>query len=422
METIEEKIKAANEEACQKMIEAQPVLIDVKKALDVIPGMQPNLILHSGPPISWDRMCPPQKNGVIGAVLFEGLAKNAKEAEAAIRAGDILIEPCHEHQTVGSMAGITSASMKVFVVENKVHGNLSFHQIYGRGRNLFTFGVYDDQVLEDYRWSHGPFAEAMAAGVRQSGGINLRNIIARSLTMGDECHNRSMAGTYHFMLELIGAMSDAGVDAKMLGDFGRMGIEYFTFFLFLNMATAKNMTDAAHGIPYSSVVTTMCRNGVDFGVRVSGLEGQWFTAPAPEIQGLYFSSKWTKEDAVPDMGDSSITETVGLGGFVISNAPAFLQMVGCSLQEARQFTEEMYEITLTKNLNFRLPSWEFQGAPLGIDIRKVLQTNIAPIIDTGIAAREGGFIGIGLNRAPMEAFQDALVAFAEKYLETGEQS
>jgi hypothetical protein len=358
----------------------------------------------------------PQKNGVIGAILFEGLARDANEAEKAARSGEILLAPCHDHSMVGAMTGITSASMHVFVIKNQVHNNLSFHQIFEPGENMLTFGVCSQKVLEEYRWMNGVWAQAMAAGVRASRGINLRNIMARALTMGDECHNRCVAGTYHFMLELISAMSQAGVDPKMIGMFARTAVDHPISFLFLNMAAAKNIVDAGHGVQYSSVVTALSRNGVDFGIRVSGLGDRWFTAPAPEIEGLYFSSQWSKADASPDMGDSSITETAGLGAFVISNTPAHLKMVGCTLEDARRYTQEMYEITVTKNPNFLLPAWDFIGTPLGIDIRKVVQTNITPIIDTAIASKEGGIIGIGLCRAPMQCFRDALVALAEEYL------
>jgi hypothetical protein len=314
------------------------------------------------------------------------------------------------------MAGITSASMYVFIVKNLIHNNVSFHQIYGPGRNMFTFGSFNEKVFNEYKWTHGSWAQAMASGIRASGGINLRNIMARSLTMGDDCHNRGVAGTYHFMLELIYSMSQAGVDAKMLGIFSKNAIEIFNIFVFLDMAAAKNIADAGHGVPFSTIVTTLCRNGVEFGIRVSSLGDSWFTAPAPEVEGIYFSSQWSKKDANLDMGDSAITETIGLGGFVMSNAPALLQMVGCTLQDARRYTQDMYEITVTKNPNFLLPAWDFQGAPLGIDLRKVVQTNITPIIDTGIAGKNGGFIGVGLNRAPMKCFQEALIAFSEKYL------
>lgn len=415
MTSLEEKIEAANQLVCTKMMEAQPILVNVQKAIDVVPGMLPNMILHSGPPITWDRMCQPQKNGVIGTALFEKLARDAKEVEGAVHSGEILLAPCHAHSVVGSMAGITSASMQVYVVKNQVHNNLSFHQIYGRGGYPFTFGLYNEKIIEDYRWNHGPWAQAMAAGIRYSGGINLLNIIARALTMGDECHNRLVAGTYHCVLELISAMSAAGVDQKMLGMFAQNAIDFPHFFLALSMAAAKNIADAGHGIPYSTIVTTLCRNGVDFGIRVSGLGDRWFTAPAPEIEGLYFSSQVSKADASPDMGDSSITETVGLGGFVMFNAPGFLQMVGCTVEDGRRHTQEMYEITVTKNPKFRLPALNFQGAPLGIDIRKVVQTNITPIIDTGIAAKKGGLIGTGLTNAPLKVFQEALIAFADKH-------
>ncbi len=418
MEDLRKKIEDANQQAVARMMEAEPVLVGIGKALEVIPGMRENMVLHSGPPVTWGEMSLPQKKGTIGAILHEGLARSAKEAEQMMEQGKVLIEPCHEHATVGSMAGITSASTPVFVVKNKKHGNQAYHQVFfdgpGRLTNRLTMGVYNDEVEQALRWRRDVLAPSLHSAIQHAGEINLKNMIARALNMGDECHNRCAAATYRFTLEIVPHMLRAKIAPEVVSRFIDVATENEQAALFLIMPACKATADAARDIPYSSVVTCLARNGTNTGIKVSGLGNRWFTAPSAVVKGLYFSSKHKPEDACRDMGDSAITETVGIGGFVLANAPTFMEMVGGTVEDAQDYTRQMYEITVAKNKNFLLSFLNFQGAPIGIDIRKVVEKGIAPICDTGIAGKEGGFIGIGVTRQPLEMFKDALKAFAEK--------
>jgi hypothetical protein len=419
MDNLRKKI----DDACQKtvtvMMEAEPILLDVRKALDVIPGMQENMILHSGPPVPWDRMSQLQKQATIGAILHEGLAGSIEEVVKMVERGEILIDSCHEHDSVGSMAGITSVSTPVFVVKNEVHGNYAYHQVFfdgpGPQTSRLTLGVYNDEVEQALCWRRDVLAPALRDAIHAAGGINLKNIIARAVNMGDECHGRCTAATYRVTMEIAPHMLRAGVSQNIVARFIEISVENGQSFLFLCMPACKVIADAAHGIPYSAVVTCMARNGTDSGIKVIGLGNTWFTAPSPPVtQALYFSSKYGPADACPDMGDSTITETVGLGGFIMANAPAFMEMVGGTVEDAFNYTRQMDEITVTKNRNFLLPFVNFQGAPLGIDIRKVIEKGITPVCDTGIAGKNGGLIGIGISRQPIEMFKVALKAFAEK--------
>jgi len=419
MSALVERINEANHKVVETIMDAEPVLVDIQNALEVIPGMRENMVLHSGPPVSWHEMSAPQKNGVIGAVIHEKLAKTKSEAEKLIKNGDVIIDSCHEHATVGSMAGITSPSMPVFVVENIQHGNKAYHQVFfdgpGRQSSRLTMGVYNDEVEAALNWRRDFLAPALRIAIHVAEGINLKKIIAESLNMGDECHNRCMAATYNFAMEMAPLMLDNGVDPKVVSHYIKSSKENAQFFLDLVMAACKSMADSAHGIEYSTIVTCIARNGTEIGIKISGLGNHWYKAPSPPIEGLYFSSKTKPEDACNDMGDSTITETNGLGGFVIANSPAFIPMVGSTIKDAIAYTRQMYEITITKNRNFLLPYFDFEGAPLGIDIRKVVEKGIVPFCDTGIAGKEGGFIGIGISRPPMEMFKNALKDFSKRY-------
>jgi hypothetical protein len=416
---LRDKIEVANHEAVTRMMEAEPVLVDVGKALDVVPGMGEHVILHSGPPVSWDRMSVPQRQAIIGSILHERLAGSVHEAQRKAERGDILIEACHDHGCVGSMTGITSASTPVFVVKNVAHGNYAYHQIFfdgaGPQASRLTLGVYDEKVEEALCWRRDHIAPALRRAIHAAEGINLKAIISRALTMGDECHSRCWAATYRATLELLPHLLRAGVANDVVIRWVEMSTENGQTFLFLCLPACKAIADAAHHIPYSTVVTCLARNGTDSGIKVSGLGDSWFTAPSPPVtKALYFSSRHGPKDACLDMGDSSITETVGLGGFMMSNAPAFVEMIGGTMEDALRYTREMEEITVTKNRNFPIPLLNFEGSPLGIDIRKVVEQGITPVCDTGIAGKEGELIGIGVSRQPMQMFKKALRAFAEK--------
>jgi hypothetical protein len=412
-EEIKQKIEIANGEAVRRINGADPVLVDIASAGEVIPGLQDRMILHSGPPVDWQHMCGAQRGAMTGAVLFEAWAKNAEEASKLLESGVIKFEPNHHHQAVGPMAGTISGSMPVWVVENRTFGNRSFcRQVEGRQQ----FGDYSDSALEGLRLWRDVWSPSLRKGILQMGGLPLKPIIAKALQMGDELHNRSIAASSLFANSLAGPMIEAGVERdKLLST-----INYITnhelLFLGLSMAAGKASADPAASIEESTVVVAMARNGTEFGIRVSGLGDEWFTAPSPRVNGLYLPG-YTENDAGSDMGDSAITETVGWGGFVLCGATGILSLVGGTPEEAMTYNREMRQITVTTSPNYRMPVLGFQGSPVGIDIRKVVQTGIAPIIDTAIAHKNPGhsIIGAGLVRAPMDCFKKALMGFGQKH-------
>jgi hypothetical protein len=410
-------IEQANTTSVNRMMEARPILKGVATARDVIPGMKDNLFLHAGPPIEWERMSGPLRGAMIGAMLFERLAADEMQAVSMAERGEVEFDSCHHHGAVGPMAGVTSASMKVYVVENTEHGNRSFSNLNEGYGKVLRYGAYSQEVLKKLRWMNDVLGEALANALAQSDGIDMRALIAEALHMGDEGHNRNKAGSLIYlklMSPLIAkVVKDDAIEAEILQFIGDNALSV------LNpvMAACKAMTDAAHGVEGSTIVTTMARNGTDFGILLSGLgEKQWFTAPAEIPIGLFFSG-FTQEDANPDIGDSAITETAGIGGFAMASAPAIVTFVGGTPKDAMNATLEMYEITYAESKFFTMPALDFRGTPTGIDLRKVVELGITPRINTGIAHKNAGVgqVGAGLVRPPMKIFEDALLAFAEKY-------
>jgi hypothetical protein len=410
---IKQKIEIANAEAVRRINAAAPVLVDIAPAGEAIPGLKDRMILHSGPPVDWQRMCGAQRGAMIGAVLFEGWAKSPDEASKLLEGGTIPFEPNHHHQAVGPMAGTITSSMPVWVVENKTFGNQAFcRQVEGRQQ----FGDYSDAALEGLRLWKTLWAPSLRKAIVQMGGLGLKPIIAKALQMGDELHNRPVAASSLFANALAGPLIKAGIAKEdLLSTLGYI-TNHELLFLGLSMASGKASADPAAGVEYSTVVVAMARNGTEFGIRISGLPNDWFTAPSPRVNGLYLPG-YTEQDAGADMGDSAITETVGWGGFVLGGAMGILSLVGGTPEEAMAYSREMRQITVTTSPNYRMPILGFQGAPVGIDVRKVVQTGIVPIIDTAIAHRNPGhpIIGAGLVRAPLECFKKALRAFAQKY-------
>jgi hypothetical protein len=405
------RVARANAEAIRRIQSATPALVGVKLARDVVPGMRDRLVLHAGPPVTWERMCGPQRGAVIGAALFEGWAKTPEDAVKLAARGELTFAPCHNHRAVGPMAGIITASMAVFEVRNDAFATPAYATInMGLGRVL-RMGAYDDSVLERLRFMNGPLAALLDAAITRAGGLDLKSLMAQALGMGDECHNRHKGVTALLIRTLAPhlAMSRAP-DLERAFEFM---IANENFFLNIAMAACKATLDGAHGLAGSTVVTAMTRNGTDFGIRVSGTGERWFTAPAPRVTGLYFPG-FGPDDANPDMGDSAITETAGLGAFALAAAPAIVKFVGGTPRMAEETTLRMYEITLAEHETFRIPALDFRGTPIGIDVRKVVETGIVPTIDTGIAHREAGVgqVGAGFSEAPMDCFLQALDALA----------
>lgn len=415
---LKSKIKEANQKALDVILQSRPRWVDVRPAIDVVPGMTKNTVLHSAPPISWERMCGPHQNGVIGAILFEGLAETPGAARRLVENGEVIVDACHNHDSVGAGAGITSASMPMIVVENEAYDYRAYCNVFESGAlQGLKWGSYDAQIGEHLRWIAAELGPLLQTTIRAMGGLDVKSVLAKAVQMGDECHNRSVAATSIMFREIVPHLLEATDDEEALLQSVRFLAAAEHFFLHVTMAAAKATLEPANGIPYSSVVTTMARNGVEFGIKVSGLDGQWFTAPANPVEGLYFRKEWGPEDATLDLGDSCITETFGLGGFIQATAPTVQQYVQGSFEQAARNTAEMREICVGANQEFQIPNLDFAAAPVGIDIRKVMQTGIAPLIDTAITHKESGLIGAGQVRAPMACFENAFRAFAQRYVQ-----
>jgi Protein of unknown function (DUF1116) len=407
-------IETANQTAFDAYQSAQPVLSGVGTASQVLPNIAERMILHSGPPIAWKDMCGPMKGAIVGAILYEGWAENLAMAESMASSGEIAFEPCHHHNAVGPMAGIISPSMPVWMVTNTTNGYQAFSNFNeGLGKAL-RFGANGPDVITRLKWMGQVLAPALGAGVELLGGVDLKPLMAQALHMGDEVHNRNAAASSLFLKRLISALLKTHTPAADIAAVVEFIAGNDHFFLNLSMAACKAMTDAAHGVPGSSMVTAMSRNGVEFGIRVSGTGSRWFTAPAPIVDGLFFPG-YSAADAAPDLGDSAITETAGVGGFAMAASPAIVKFVGGTPQDAIDNTMAMTHITVGRNNAFTLPALNFAGSPAGIDIRKVVDTGIQPIINTGIAHREAGVgqIGAGITRAPLACFTQAVSALAK---------
>jgi len=409
-------IEKANTETVSRMMEARPMLVGVGRARDVIPGMRDNLLMHAGPPVTWDRMSGPMRGAVMGALIFEGKAKDEVEAEALAKSGQIDFEPCHHHQSVGPMAGLISPSMMVYVIENKTHGNKAFSGLNEGYGKVLRMGAYAPEVIARLRWMNDVMGPVLADAITSSGGIDIRALLAEALQMGDEGHNRNKAGSLLYLKALAPHIAKVAKDASTASEILRFLGDNALSVLNPVMAACKSMVDAAHGVEGSTIVTVMARNGTDFGIRVSGLGDRWFTAPAGKVKALYFPG-FTEADANPDIGDSTITETAGIGGFAMAAAVAIVTFIGGTPKDAMSATLEMYEITYAEHKYFTIPALDFRGTPTGIDIRKVVEKGIAPRVNTGVAHKDPGVgqVGAGLVRPPMAIFEQALVSYAEKY-------
>jgi len=407
------RIDRANAAAVSRITSAQPILVDVAlHAREVWPDLGRTL-LHAGAPVAFDAMCGPMQGAMIGALLYERWAATPDAALQMLRAGAIRIAQCHDSGAVGPMAGIISPSMPLFVVKNATHGNVAYSNMSeGIGRVL-RFGANGPDVIERLRWIETTLAPTLKAALAATGGIDLKAIQAQALLMGDEVHSRNASATLQFLAAVAVALADCDVDRQATRESLRFIAGNSQFFLNLSMVSSKAIMDAAHGIEASSVVTAIARNGVTTAIRVSGLGQQWFEAPSDMPVGLFFPG-FRQEDANPDLGDSAICETAGFGGSSLAASPALVQLVGGTVSEAIAYSRQMHDITVARNPGLSLPALDFAGAPCGIDIRKVVDTGIRPVLTTGIAHRQAGVgqIGAGIVRAPMTCFTQAVMALA----------
>lgn len=417
VEPLAEKIKEANETVISRMKAAKPVLVGMDLALNVVPDMTEHTILHAGPPIAWENMCGPMKGAVIGAVLFEGLAADDEEAVKLIESGAIKFDPCHEHKAVGPMAGVLSAHMPVHIVKNETNGDFAYCSINEGLGKVLRFGAYSKEVLDRLAFLRDEFMPVMQKALALTDGIDIKLITAQALQMGDECHNRNKAATSLFYKQISQLILETDCEKAAI----QKALSFIAgndhYFLNLSMPACKLITEAGQNVPYATIVSTMARNGVEFGIKVSGIgTGEWFDYASNYIEGLYFPG-YSKEDANPDIGDSAITETTGIGGMSMAGAPAIVQFVGGDVEDAFNTTKRMYGITTDINAAYAIPNMNFKGAPMGIDMLKVIESGVLPVINTGIAHKEAGIgqIGAGIVNPPMECFYQALLAYVKKY-------
>ncbi|MGN6300089.1 MAG: DUF1116 domain-containing protein [Angustibacter sp.] len=409
----------ANATALDRLLTAGAELVDVVPASEAL-GLQPGTFLHAGPPIGWDRASGPLRGALMGAMVLEGLASTPDEAEAKLASGDgITLDPCHHHGAVGPMAGVVSPSMWGFVLRDPVHGGTAFCTLNEGLGKVLRYGAYGPEVIERLQWMAGVLGPLLQQAVRRrvggAGPVDIRSIVAQMLQMGDEGHNRNRAGTMMLVRELVPELLDLGAPSGDVADVVRFCNGNDHFFLNLVMPACKLALDAARDVPGSSMVVAMARNGTDFGIQVSGTGSQWFTAPANTPDGLFLGD-FGPEDANPDIGDSAITETGGIGGFAMAAAPAIVRFVGGEADDAIATTRRMYDITLGEHPAYQVPVLGFRGTPTGIDVTAVVRSGILPMINTGMAGRVAGTgqVGAGLVSPPEACFTAALTALAER--------
>lgn len=408
-------IQSANQEALARLKSASPRLVDVCRAGDVLKDFDKRTILHAGPPITYERMCGPMKEAVHAVLCYEGLAAGREEAAALAGSGEIRFAPCHERGAVGPMTGVTSYSMPLLVVRNEACGNYAYSTINEGAGDVIRFGACTENTIRRLKWIETVLGPRLKEAVALLGGVDLSAIMSQALSMGDELHMRNIASSMVLFHRVAPALAQVCRPEELREILSFLTSRNDQFFLNFAMAANKSAADAAEGVPYSTIVTAIARNGVEVGIRISGLPGRWFTAPAPLVEGLYFPG-YSERDANPDLGDSAIMEVNGFGGFAMAASPAIVRLIGISnTGEAFAFTQLMRTITVGEHQKYTIPGQNFAGLPLGIDIMKVVESGVEPGLNTAIVSREPGvgMIGAGLSRVPFKAFADALVAFDE---------
>ena len=416
-EAAQRRVAAANADAVGRLLAARPLVTGIRKAVEAVPGMHRRMILHAGPPVTWEQMCGPMRGGVVGGLIYEGLAQGPEQAEQLAASGEIEYSPCHHHDAVGPMAGIVTASMPVWEVQNEVHGTVAYCTLNEGLGKVLRYGAYGQEVNDRLHWMEDVLAPALGVALAAHGPLDLRSLIAQALQMGDEGHNRNRAGTSLVFRELAPYLAEAEqLPRQQVAQVLRFLHGNDHFFLNLTMPAAKAAVMAVADVPWSTLVSVMARNGTEFGIRLAGLGQQWFTGPASIVDGLYLPG-FTAEDAGRDIGDSVITETSGIGGFAMAAAPAIVQFVGGHAGDALRFTHRMYGITLAESQAYKIPALDFRGTPTGIDVLKVVDSGVLPAINTGIAHKDPGIgmVGAGLVKPPTRCFRQALEAFVERH-------
>lgn len=416
---LKEKIQQANEKAVNRIIDSDPVWVDILPAGEVIDGLEDHMILHSGPPIAYEDMCMLHRRGMVSGVLFEGWAKTEEEAKKLLEAGEIKIDSALNHNTVGAGTGIITKSVAMMVIEDRATGKrAATFPAEGPFQGGFCgWGLYSEEIADNLRMMREDLFPTMRQMLQKRGGLPLKPILAESMQMGDDNHTRQTAADLLYLHQIVLDMLRLDIPKEKLLKVMEYIVETPRFFHCYGQGASRSALMSAQGEPYSTMVTAVCGNGIEFGIQIAGLPGEWFTAPAPMMKGRYTSSKFTEKDQLPWIGDSCVVECAGMGGLAAAASPIVCSLRGMTAREAIALTREMQQICITKNPNYPIPNLDFDFLPVGIDIRKVLKLGIAPEIHGGMFNHEGGLIGAGSARVPMECFEKALKAFGKKYRE-----
>jgi hypothetical protein len=406
---------AANRTAVERVLAAGSVLVDVRPAREVL-DLPDRTLLHSGPPLTWETASGPMRGALMGAAVFEGWATDPADAERVLAAGGITLDPCHHHRTVGPMAGVTSPSMWLWCLQDPASGGQAWCNLNEGLGKVLRMGAFNDEVQTRLAWMRDVLGPVLSQAVRgRPEPLDVKAILAQMLQMGDEGHNRNRAGSLLALRELSPSIVEVDAPSSDIAEVLRFIGANEHFYLNLGMPTAKLAMDAARDVPGSTLVTVMARNGTEFGIQTAGTGDRWFTGPANTPVGLFLGD-YGPEDANPDIGDSAIMETYGVGGFSMAAAPAIVRFVGGSVPDALATTERMYQLTLTENPAMQIPIMGFRGSPTGIDVVKVARTGWLPQINTGMAGRVAGTgqVGAGLVQPPQQCFEQALAALAQE--------
>lgn len=417
METIQEKIKAANDYVLERMQESDPYWIGMQPAIDCVPGVHEKMIFHSGPEIAWEDMCETQRQGGVNGVLYEGYAKTEEEARKLLASGAVEFHAGNDYHMVIPGSGIATPSMTLNIVEDRHTGVLGYCAPFeGPNRGgLAGWGVYNEAIHKHLDNMHDNLGPAFDSVLKKAGGIGLKRMITRGVEMGDELHSRQDACGLMLTNELVKLLYDSDLDKNMKDQCIELIYGTVRFFHPLGMAAGMSLLEGIRDVPYSTVVTAMMGNGVTYGIKIAGLGNEWFTAPAPMLEGSYVSTDIDMNDVLPWIGDSCMLEACGLGGSAAAAAPAVMRAQNLTMQDGVERSMEVAQITLANHRYYLVPALDYQGTPLGIDMRKVLKTGIQPVVHGGMMSKSGRRLGAGVAHVPMECFEKACLAFGEKY-------
>lgn len=383
-------------------------LVGVRPACEVVQGIGPRHFLHAGPPIEMDEIPGPMRGALIAGLMFEKEAHSVEQAEQIIDQGGLSISSCNDAGGAGPVAGVVTPTMPVVVAETST-GSLAFSPLNeGRGRVL-RFGATDSATIERLSWMRDELAPLLNAAVSATERIDLTSFMAEALRRGDECHNRNVGVSAALLLRLAPPI----IRTARTSDAAARALEWAggnpQFFLSFAIAAAKAIAREAHNVPGSPIVTCVAANGIRIGIQVSGCGDEWFVTDSP-LGNTKISDGYTIDDAQPALGDSFITEVVGLGACALSAAPAISSFLGTSQSDSENIVETMRRVCAGTSSRFVIPSGGYVGTPLGIDVSKVVSAATSPIVEYGLAHKRPGIgqIGAGLTEVPMAPFEQAL--------------